>query len=142
MILAGQGGQCRGYLGKARPDVGCHSLSAAAVIFVAGVGLGDRIAEVAFYPGQGGVPDPVHAHLLGGDPRQMLAKAPPEVVVAPRADWLSVRVSQHMSTWSKTSPDFDVGKEMRHQRGGYRLPAHSLAFLVELDEAVLGIEVF
>jgi hypothetical protein len=47
MILAGQGGKCRGYLREARADIGCHGLSAAAVVFVAGVGLGDREAEVA-----------------------------------------------------------------------------------------------
>src|SRR6266536_5708321 len=97
MILAGQGGKCRGYLGKACPDVRCHCLSAAAVVFVPGVGLGSREAEVAFDPGQGGVPNPVHADLLGRNPREMLAKTPPEVVVAPRADRPAVRVPQHTS---------------------------------------------
>ena len=83
-----------------------------AVIFVPGVGLGGREAEVAFYPGQSGMPDPVHADLLGRHPREMLAKAPPEVVIASRADWPAVRISQHASAWSETSPGFGVGKKV------------------------------
>jgi len=47
-------------------------MAAAAVVFVAGVGLGDREAEVAFYPGQDGVTDPVHADLLGRHPGEFL----------------------------------------------------------------------
>jgi hypothetical protein len=47
MILAGQGSQCGGYLGEACADVGGHGLSSAAVVFVAGVGLGCGEAEVA-----------------------------------------------------------------------------------------------
>jgi hypothetical protein len=47
VILTSQGGQCGCYLGQACADVGCHGLSSAAVIFVSGVGLGCREAEVA-----------------------------------------------------------------------------------------------
>jgi hypothetical protein len=47
MILTGQGGQCRCYLRKTCADVRCHGMSAAAVVFVAGVGLGGGEAEVA-----------------------------------------------------------------------------------------------
>jgi hypothetical protein len=49
---------------------------------VAGVGVGDGVAEVAFHPGQGGVAQPVGADLLGGDPGQVLANAMLRVVVA------------------------------------------------------------
>jgi hypothetical protein len=55
MILTAQGSQCGCYLGKARADVGCHGLSSSAVVFVPGVGLGGREAEVALDPGQGRV---------------------------------------------------------------------------------------
>lgn len=61
MILTGQDGQCRCYLRKTCADVRCHGMSAAAVVFVPGVGLGGREAEVAFDPRQDGVPDPVRA---------------------------------------------------------------------------------
>ena len=47
MVLTGQGGQCRCYFGQAGADVGRHGLAAAAVVFVAGVGLGGGEAEVA-----------------------------------------------------------------------------------------------
>ena len=53
MILTGQGSQCGCHLGKARVDVRCHGPSALAVVFMPGVGLGGREAEVALDPGQG-----------------------------------------------------------------------------------------
>jgi hypothetical protein len=86
------------------------------MVLVTGVGLGGREAEVAFYSGQGGVPDPVHADLLCRDPREMLAKAPPEIVVASRAYWPAARISQHPSAWSETSSGIGMGEEMPHQR--------------------------
>lgn len=55
---------------------------------MAGVGAGDRVAEVAFDPGEGGVPQPVGADLLDGYPGQVCAEALPQVVVAAGGDRL------------------------------------------------------
>lgn len=44
---------------------------------VAGEGAGDRVGEVPFDPGEGGVPQPMDTDLLDGDPRQVFADALP-----------------------------------------------------------------
>ena len=61
-----------------------------------GVGVRDGEAEVALDPGQGGVAYPVGADLLGLDPRQVLADACPQAVVAPVGDRLPVAVAQQL----------------------------------------------
>src|ERR1035438_1997284 len=94
MGLAGQGGERRRHFREACADVCCHGSSTPAVVFVAGVGLGDGEAEVPLDPGQDCVPYPVRADLLGCHPREMAAEAPPEVVVTPGGDWVSVGVPQ------------------------------------------------
>ena len=59
-----------------------------AAVGVAGVGAGDGVAEVALDPGQGGVPDPVDADLLGPHPGQVLADPDPQVVISAAGDRL------------------------------------------------------
>ncbi|GAA2701274.1 hypothetical protein Apa02nite_053980 [Actinoplanes palleronii] len=49
----------------------------AGVVGVAGVGAGDAVTEVAFYPGEGGVPEPVGGDALSGDPGELAADAIP-----------------------------------------------------------------
>src|SRR5260370_6794034 len=111
----GEGGR---YLGQACPDVcghGAHGSPSSSVILVAGVGFGDGEAEVAFYPGQYGVPDPVHADLEGADPGEVLAESPPEDLVALLGDRRAVGVSQQALAVAESAPAFAVGKEVAHQ---------------------------
>jgi hypothetical protein len=70
----------------------------------------------------------------------MQTQAAPQVVVAPGADGPAVGVPQQR-TAARARPGFPVGEQVRHQRGGHGLPADRLAFLVQPDEAVLGVEV-
>ncbi len=83
MIASGWGSPVRGgerhrYLGQARADVGGHGPSSPAVVFVPGVGMGDRETEVPFHPGQGGAPDLVRTDLLGCYPRCVAAESLPQ----------------------------------------------------------------
>jgi hypothetical protein len=73
---------------------------------------------------------------------RMASQSLPEVVVAPGADRPAVGVPQQGPAWGEATPAFPVGQQMRHQGGGYGLPAHRLAFLVQLDKTMLGIQVF
>src|SRR5260370_31370522 len=82
MRLAGQRGQGCGHLMDAGADIGRGSSGVASAVGVARVGLGDRVAEAALDPGQGGVPDPVHADLLCPYPGEMPAEALPQVVIS------------------------------------------------------------
>src|SRR2546427_8131563 len=82
MRLAGQRGQGCGHLMDAGADIGGGCSAVASAVGVARVGLGDGVAEAALDPGQGGVPDPVHADLLRVYPGEMPAEALPQVVVA------------------------------------------------------------
>src|ERR1700756_4410397 len=73
--FSGEGGERGRHLGQAGPDVGGHGAHGACsspVVLVAGVGFGDGEAEVPLYPGQYGVPDPVHADLESLDPGEEL----------------------------------------------------------------------
>jgi hypothetical protein len=94
--LASERGQCGGDFGEGGADVGGGGAGVAVAVGVSGVGAGDGVAVVSFHPGQGGVPEPVGADLLGGDPRQVLADAVPEVVVAAGGDRAAVEVAQEL----------------------------------------------
>ena len=71
-------------------------VAAATVVGVACVGFGDGVAEVPLDPGQGGVPDPVHADLLRPYPGQVPAEAVPQVVVAAGGDAAAGAVAQQL----------------------------------------------
>lgn len=60
------------------------------VVGVSGVGAGYAVSEVAFYPGEGGVAEPVGGDALGGDPGEAVAEAFPEVVVVSAGEWAAV----------------------------------------------------
>ena len=96
---------------------------------VSGVGPRDRVAEVAFHPGQGRVTEPVGADLLGGYPRQVLAEAQPEVVVAAGGDRLPGPVTQHLVPRPTGTAALRVITQVMHQRGGNGLPPYSFALL-------------
>jgi hypothetical protein len=66
----------------AGPDVRGFGPGVPGRVGVSGVGAGDGVPEVAFYPGQSGVSQPVCGDLLGGDPWEALAETCPEVVIA------------------------------------------------------------
>jgi len=111
-----------------------------AAVFVACVGLGDREAELAFNPGQGGVPYPVHADLLGADPRQDAADPGPQAVIAAGGDRPPVPVAQQLPARPGVPPLAVLG-EPGHQGGRDRLPADGLPFLAQPDQALAGVEV-
>src|SRR6266511_2184339 len=90
--LAGHGGQCGGDGLQVGLDVGGGGRSGG--VGVAGVGASDAVAEVAFDPGQGGVPQPVGGDALGGHPRQLLAEAMPQVVIAAAGQRTAVAEAQ------------------------------------------------
>jgi hypothetical protein len=73
--FSGHGGQGGGDFVEAGFDVGGGGGSGG--VGVAGEGAGDAVAEVAFDPGEGGVPQPVGGDAVGGDPGQLLAEAVP-----------------------------------------------------------------
>src|SRR4051794_21198827 len=79
--LAGECGQSSSDVVDGGFDVGHGGVLGVSFVEVAGVGVGDGESEVAFDPGEGGVPDPVGGHVQGGDPGQVAAEADPEVVV-------------------------------------------------------------
>ena len=54
--FAGEDRECVGEFVDVGADVGQGGADSLAVGVVAGVGVGDAVAEVAFDPGQGGVP--------------------------------------------------------------------------------------
>lgn len=73
--FAGERGECGGEFGEL-----CAGVDAGAVVgvvVVAGVGAGYGVAEVAFDPGEGGVPKPVGGHALHGCPWQVVADSAP-----------------------------------------------------------------
>ena len=91
--LAGKGGKCGSNLLDVGADVGGGGVCVA-IVGVACVRAGDGVAEVSFYPRQCGVPEPVGADLLGGDPGQRFTNADPQVVVSACGDWSPVGVAQ------------------------------------------------
>src|SRR5712691_10018422 len=116
--FSGEDGEGGRHLGQAGPDVGGHGAHGACsspVVLVAGVGFGDGEAEVALYPGQYGVPDPVHADLEGLDPGEVLAEPPPQMLVALHGDRPAVGVSQQALAAAESAPVFAVGEEVPHQ---------------------------
>jgi hypothetical protein len=87
------------------------------VVFVACVGLGDREAELPLDPRQDGVPDPVHADLLGLDPREMFAETFPKIIVPAGADRPAARVPEQALARAESAPALAVCDEVSHQRG-------------------------
>ena len=111
-----------------------------AAIFMACVGLGDREAELAFNPRQDNVPYPVHADLLGADPRQDAADPGPQAVIAAGGDRPPVPVAEQLPA-RRGVPPLAVLGEPGHQGGRDRLPADGLPFLAQPDQALAGVEV-
>jgi hypothetical protein len=101
----------------------------AGVVSVAGVGAGDAVAEVAFDPGQGGVPQPVDGDALGGGPGRPLSEAGPEVVVAAGGQWPAGAVAQQLILLCAGAAEPGVVEQMGGQFQADRLPAQRLAFL-------------
>jgi hypothetical protein len=130
--LAGEGGECGGDFVEVCRDVG----GCCACVVLAGVaGAGDGVAVVAFDPGEGGVAEPVGGDLLGGDPGEVLADAGPEVVVAAGGDGVAVAVAEQLFGGGAAS------LLVVDEGGGDGLPAGGAAFLVEVNEALFGVEV-
>jgi hypothetical protein len=96
---------------------------------MSGVGASGAVAEMPFDPGQGGVPQPVGGHALGGGPRQLLADAFPEVVVASAGDRLPGPVPQQRIDGRDRAAAAGVLVEVGGEVEGDRLPAQGRAFL-------------
>jgi len=94
--LAGQRGEGGRDFGEGGADVGRGGAGLAAAVGVPGVGAGDGVPEVPLDPGQGRVPDPVAADLLGPDPGQVPAETGPQVVIPAGSDRVPVGLSQQL----------------------------------------------
>src|SRR6185369_114565 len=106
------------HLGEVRLDVRGGAANVAAGLGVAGERPRDGIAEGPLHPGNDGVPEPVCADALSGDPGQVLPEAHPQPVVAPVGDRLAVAVPQQLTGASRiTVPAFvPVPEQVAHQR--------------------------
>ena len=140
MRLAGQRGQGGGDLAEGGADVGRGSAGVTAAVGVPGVGAGDGVAEIPLDPRQGGVPDPVHADLLGADPRQDAADPGPQAVIAAGGDRPPVGVAQQLPA-RRGVPLLAVLDQAGHQGGRDRLPADRLALLPQQDQALVRVQV-
>src|SRR5688500_19058787 len=96
MGLTGERCQRLGDLTQCRLGVDTDS-DLSAGVGMACIAVGDRLAEVPFDPGEGGVAQPVGADLVAGGPGQVAADAVPEVVVAAFADGSAVAVAQYLA---------------------------------------------
>ena len=137
--LAGHGGEGGGDFLEAGFDVGGGCWSG--VVGVSGVGAGDPVAEVAFYPGEGGVAEPVGGDALGGDPGESVAEAFPEVVVASAGEWVAVAVPEQRVGGEDRAAGGGVVDQAVGEGWGDGLPADRAALLPELDQATVGVEV-
>ena len=110
---------------------------------MAGVCVGDGVAEGALNPGQGGVSEPVGGDSLLSDPGKVASDAAPEGVVAATCDGTAGAVSEGwLGAWCAVLGSFgDVLLQGEHERGGHGLPTHGATFLPESDTAVVVIEV-
>ncbi len=86
------------------------------------------------------MPYPVHADLLGADPRQDTADPGPQAVIAAGGDRPPVPVAQQLPAGPGV-PFLAVLGEPGHQGGRDRLPADGLLFLAQPDQALAGVEV-
>ncbi|MBV8809410.1 MAG: hypothetical protein JO033_12120, partial [Acidobacteriaceae bacterium] len=119
--FAGEGRERGGDFGEVGADVGGGGARVGAV-GVPGVGAGDGVAEVAFDPGECGVPEPVSADLLSGDPGEMVTDPEPEVIVSACGNRPPVGVAQELAV-CQSSAFPGVASQVRHERGAHRLPA-------------------
>lgn len=95
MLFVRERGECGGDFFDGRSDVGgCGG--GVALAEVSGESTCDGVAEVPLDPCQRGVADPVGAHLLRCDPRQMLVEPLPETVVSAPGDRVAVAVAQKL----------------------------------------------
>jgi hypothetical protein len=139
MRLAGEGGQGGGDGLQVGLDV-CGGRRAG-LVGVPGVGAGDPVAEVAFHPGQRGVPQPVGGDTLSGNPWQPVADALPQVVVAPRGQRAAVAVTQQLIRRCDGTAVVRVVDQMGGQVEADRLPAQRFALLTQPNESLIRIEV-
>ena len=107
---------------------------------MSGVGAGYRVTEAAFDPGQGGVPEPMGADLLGGHPGQVATDARPHMVVAAGGDRRPGAVPQKLpARWGV--PTFGMVFQVRHQGGRNGLPPGHATFFVQQDQALIRVEI-
>jgi hypothetical protein len=141
MRFAGQCCECFGDLVEVCANVcGCGAGVRSAV--VPGEGPGDTVAETPFDPRQRGVPDPVRTDLLCCYPRQVRAKASPDLVVAPGGDRLSVAVPQQWTVSVGLGVSLlVVSDEVMHEGRRNRLPTNCLALFAKTDQALDGVEI-
>jgi hypothetical protein len=83
---------------------------------------------------------PVHADLLGADPRQDAADAGPQAVIAAGGDGPPVVVAEQLPA-GRGVPLLAVLGEPGHLGGRDRLPADGFPFLAQPDRALAGVEV-
>jgi hypothetical protein len=135
----GHGDEGGGDLLKTGFDVGGGGRSGG--VGVSGVGAGDAVAVVAFYPGECGVAEPVGGDALGGDPGEPFAESFPEVVVAAAGQRASIAEPQQGIRGEDGSAGCGVVDQAVRECGGDGLPADGAAFFAESDQAAVWVEV-